>query len=136
MPRVPVAPDLLEARARAAMSREAFAYVAGGAGTERTLAANRDAFARHRLVPRMLHGASEPDTTRTLFGMALPTPLLLAPIGALDLVQTDADLAVGQAAAALGVPYVSRARAATRWRRRRPRWTPCAPRRRAFSSST
>ena len=106
MPRVPVAPDALEARARSTMSPEAFAYVAGGAGTERTMAANRDAFARYRIVPRVLHGASDPDTSLTLFGMSLPTPLMLAPVGALDLVQKDADLAVGQAAAELGVPYV------------------------------
>ncbi len=105
-PRVPVAPDLLEARASAEMSAEAFAYVAGGAGTERTMTANRAAFARHRIVPRVLHGASDPHTAQTLFGMPLPTPLMLAPVGALDLVQKDADLAIGQAAAELGVPYV------------------------------
>ncbi|HET6765693.1 MAG TPA: hypothetical protein VFH27_18565, partial [Longimicrobiaceae bacterium] len=42
-PRVPVNPDALEAAARRAMSAGAFAYIAGGAGMERTMAANRAA---------------------------------------------------------------------------------------------
>src|SRR5262245_50496473 len=57
-PAVPVDPVRLEAKARAAMSRTAFAYVAGGAGQERTMQANRAAFDRWRIVPRRLRDAS------------------------------------------------------------------------------
>jgi len=45
---------MLEERAREAMSPEAFAYVAGGAGAGATIRANRAAFDRSRIVPRML----------------------------------------------------------------------------------
>ena len=45
---------MLEERAREAMSPEAFAYVAGGAGAGATIRANRAAFDRWRIVPRML----------------------------------------------------------------------------------
>ena len=105
-PRVPVDMARLEARARRAMSAEAFAYVAGGAGNEGTMDANRAAFDRWRIVPRMLRDVSARDTTVTLFGRTLPSPLLLAPIGVLEMAHRQADLAVARAAAAEGVPFV------------------------------
>lgn len=105
-PRVPTGPDGLERRARRAMSRRADAYVTGGAGAETTMRANRAAFARREIVPRVLRDVGERDLTVELFGRTLPAPLLLAPIGALDLVRRGADLAVARGAAAAGVPMV------------------------------
>ncbi|MEJ8279376.1 alpha-hydroxy-acid oxidizing protein [Pseudonocardia spirodelae] len=105
-PRVPTGPDELERRARRAMSRRADAYVTGGAGAETTVRANRDAFARREIVPRVLRDVGERDLSVELFGRTLPAPLLLAPIGALDLVRRGADLAVARGAAAAGVPMV------------------------------
>src|SRR5205807_123310 len=55
-PRVPQNAAALERAAERAMSREGFAYVAGGAGLESTMKANREAFERVRIVPRMLRG--------------------------------------------------------------------------------
>ncbi|GAA1089775.1 MULTISPECIES: alpha-hydroxy-acid oxidizing protein [Pseudonocardia] len=105
-PRVPTGPDELERRARRAMSRRADAYVTGGAGAETTMRANRAAFARREIVPRVLRDVGERDLAVELFGRTLPAPLLLAPIGALDLVRRGADLAVARGAAAAGVPMV------------------------------
>ncbi len=105
-PVVPTDARLLEARARAVMSAEAFAYVAGGAGLERTMDANRAAFDRWRIVPRMLRDVSTRDLGVELFGAKLPAPLLLAPIGVLEMAHREADLAVARAAAALGVPMI------------------------------
>lgn len=105
-PRVPTGPDELERRARRAMSRRADAYVTGGAGAETTMRANRAAFARREIVPRVLRDVGERDLTVELFGRTLPAPLLLAPIGALDLVRRGADLAVARGAAAARVPMV------------------------------
>lgn len=105
-PRVPTGPDELERRARRAMSRRADAYVTGGAGAETTMCANRAAFARREIVPRVLRDVGERDLAVELFGRTLPAPLLLAPIGALDLVRRGADLAVARGAAAAGVPMV------------------------------
>ncbi|MEN2981322.1 MAG: alpha-hydroxy-acid oxidizing protein [Thermus sp.] len=59
-PPVPVHPEALAEAARRRMSLEAWAYVAGGAGLERTMAENRQAFDRYRLLPRMLRGAPPP----------------------------------------------------------------------------
>lgn len=105
-PRVPVHPDALAERARKCMRAEAWAYVAGGAGLERTIHHNRRAFDQWRIIPRMLRDVSHRNTTRSLFGRTLPAPLLLAPIGVLELVHPQADLAVARAAARLGLPLI------------------------------
>jgi lactate 2-monooxygenase len=105
-PAVPVSFAELESSARSRMSREAYAYVAGGAGLESTIDANRAAFDRRRIVPRMMRDVSERDLSVELLGRRLPTPFLLAPIGVLELVHREADLAVARAAAGEGVPMV------------------------------
>jgi lactate 2-monooxygenase len=87
-------------------AREAFAYVAGGAGTGATIRANREGFDRWRIVPRMLRDVSGRDTGIELFGRRLPSPFLLSPVGVLEMAHEDADLAVARAAAAEGVPMV------------------------------
>jgi len=105
-PHVPVNISRLEAAAREVMSREGYAYMAGGAGTESTIRANRDAFERWRIVPRMLNDVSVRDTSIELFGQQLPSPFLLAPIGVLEMAHPQADLAVARAAAAESVPMI------------------------------
>jgi lactate 2-monooxygenase len=104
-PEVPVDPAALEAAARKALSAEAFAYIAGGAGAERTVFANRAAFDRWQVWPRPLRDVSERDLSIDLFGRRRPTPLLLAPLGVMEMAHDDADRAVARAAASLGVPY-------------------------------
>jgi lactate 2-monooxygenase len=105
-PAIPLDPERLERAARSDMSPQAYAYVAGGAGAERTIEANRAAFDRWRIVPRVLRDVSDRDLTVELLGRRLPTPFLLAPIGVLELAHRDADLAVAKAAAAEGVPMI------------------------------
>ena len=97
-PEVPTDGAALEAAARRAMSRRGFAYVAGSAGGEATARANRDAFDRWRVVPRMLVDTSERDLGVELFGRRHASPLLVAPIGVLSTAHADADLAVARAA--------------------------------------
>jgi lactate 2-monooxygenase len=105
-PRVSTDLTLLEDRAREAMSPEAFAYVAGGAGTGSTMKANRAAFERHRIVPRMLRDTSVRDTSVELFDRRIPSPFLLAPIGVAEMAHRDADLATARAARSEGIPMV------------------------------
>ena len=105
-PRVPQSAATLEQQAERAMSKEGFAYIAGGAGLETTLKANRAAFERVRIVPRMLRGPATRELGIELFGRTLPAPLLLAPIGVLEMAHRDADVAVARAAAAEGVPMI------------------------------
>jgi lactate 2-monooxygenase len=105
-PRVPQSAAALEQQAERAMSKEGFAYIAGGAGLETTMKANRAAFERVRIVPRMLRGPATRELGVELFGRTLPAPLLLAPIGVLEMAHRDADVAVARAAAAEGVPMI------------------------------
>ncbi len=57
-PEIPTNFNGLEAAAQKKMSPEAWAYTAGSAGLETAAEANRAAFARFPIAPRMLAGAS------------------------------------------------------------------------------
>ena len=67
--------------------------------------ANREAFERRRLRPRMLIGNTERDLSVEVLGTRSPAPFLLAPIGVLSIAHEDGELAVARAAAATGVPF-------------------------------
>ena len=98
--------DALERAAERAMSPQAFAYVAAGAGNETTKRANEESFGRWRIVPRMLRDVSRRDLSTEIFGRRIPAPVLLSPVGVLEMAHRDADAAVARAAAAEGVPMI------------------------------
>ncbi|WP_079131761.1 lactate 2-monooxygenase [Streptomyces nanshensis] len=97
---------LLGASAREHMDPGAFGYLAGAAGSGATHRANREAFERHRLVPRMLRGPSGRDLSTTVLGTRMPAPVLLAPVGVQSIIHPDGELATARAAAATGLPMV------------------------------
>ncbi|MET7637807.1 alpha-hydroxy-acid oxidizing protein [Streptomyces sp. NPDC005438] len=101
---VPVLPSALETAASRTASRDAWEYVHGSAGSESTAEANRAAFDRWQIVPRMLRDVERRDLRTELWGQTLPNPLLIAPVGVLEMVHPEGDLAVARAARALGVP--------------------------------
>ncbi len=105
-PLVPTGPRQLYEAAHAAMSPEAWAYVAGSSGSESTASANREALDRWRILPRVLRNVATRDLSVELFGHRYPSPVIAAPIGALELVHRDADVAVARATADLGIPYI------------------------------
>jgi lactate 2-monooxygenase len=105
-PNLPVAAGELQERAREHLSPEAYGYVAGGAGSERTIAANLRAFERWQIVPRMLRDVSERNLSTSLLDTSMPAPVLLAPIGVQSIVHPHGELAVGRAAAAHGLPTI------------------------------
>ena len=106
---LPMTYSELEARAGAALSPELLSYVAGGAGNEHTQRLNVEAFDRWGLMPRMLRGAAERDLSIELFGISLPSPVMLAPIGVIGLCGQGGhgDLATARAAARTGVPMIA-----------------------------
>jgi lactate 2-monooxygenase len=105
-PRLPLDYATLEEKARGKLSEAAFAYIAGGAGGEDTLRRNSEDFGRWRIVPRMLRDVSACDMSVELFGRRLPAPVLLSPVGVLELAHIEADLAAARAAAELGIPFI------------------------------
>lgn len=109
VPQLPMSFAELEAKAEMALPPSVWSYVAGGAGDERTQRANREAFDRWGLMPRMFVGATERDLSVDVFGLSLPSPLLMAPIGVIGLCAQDGhgDLATARAAARTGVPMIA-----------------------------
>ena len=105
-PAVPTDGARLEAAAEKAMSRRAFAYVAGSAGSEATARANREAFDRWRVVPRVLVDATDRHLSVELLGRRHPTPFLVSPIGVLSMAHPGADTAVARAARTAGTTPV------------------------------
>jgi lactate 2-monooxygenase len=85
----PVAPEDWERRAEEALAPGPFGYIAGGAGSESTIRANREAFERYRLRPRMLGGNVERDLAVEVLGTRSPLPFFLAPVGVLSIAHPD-----------------------------------------------
>jgi lactate 2-monooxygenase len=88
------------------MSARAWAYIDGGAGNEETIGSNRSALSHVHIRPRMMHPNETADFSSTLLGMPLAYPVLLAPIGVLDLICPKADLHVARQCAGTGVPFI------------------------------
>jgi lactate 2-monooxygenase len=96
----------LEDAARERMEPGPYWYVAGGAGSGATMRANREAFDRWRIVPRMLTDATNRDLSTTVLGTSMPAPVLFAPVGVQSIVHPDGELATAAVAAELGLPMV------------------------------
>ena len=105
-PSVPIPVALLEQKAKEVLSAAAYGYVAGGAGGERTMRANLEAFHRWRIVPKVLGDVSSRDLSVKILGTKIPFPVILAPVGVQGIIRPEADLASGRAAASLGLPFV------------------------------
>lgn len=105
-PRVPFQEAQLRIAARDKLSQAAWDYIDGSAGDELTTAANLQAFRAVEIRPSMMHNNESCDFSSTLFGTSLPLPMLLAPIGALDLIHPHADCMVAEACRSTGVPFV------------------------------
>lgn len=103
---VPFHANELREAAKKRLSKQAWAYLAGGAGDELTMAANRDAFSKVAILPHVMRGDASIDFSTQLFGQNLVFPLLLAPIGVLDLVCPEADRVVARACRNVGVPFI------------------------------
>jgi isopentenyl diphosphate isomerase/L-lactate dehydrogenase-like FMN-dependent dehydrogenase len=79
----------------------AYDFIAGGAEDERTLRANREAFDRVFLLPRVMVDVTDIDTSVELFGVRHATPIIIAPTGGKNLVIRDADEIVAAGALAM-----------------------------------
>jgi 4-hydroxymandelate oxidase len=94
--------DDFEKAARERLDPGAYGYYAGGAGDERTLRANVEAYARWELRPRVLVDVSEVSTVATVLGAEVELPVLVAPTAFHRLAHPEGELATARAAAAAG----------------------------------
>ncbi|TDD92605.1 alpha-hydroxy-acid oxidizing protein [Actinomadura rubrisoli] len=105
-PRLSTDLTTLEDAAREVLAPDAYGYAAGNSGTGATGRANREAFDRWRLLPRMLRGTGPRELSVSLLGERLPAPVLLAPVAAQTVVHPEGELAAARGAADAGVPLV------------------------------
>jgi glycolate oxidase len=85
-------------------------YLVGGAESETTMRRNRLGFDRIGFRPRVLVDVSEIDPSTSFLGHRLRIPVLLAPIGSLQVFASEGAVASARAAAAFGtLPVVSSA---------------------------
>jgi len=109
-------PDIaqLERRARALLPREIYDFYAGGSGREETLRANVKAWRRRWLLPHVLRDVSSVDTSLSLWGMALRTPVAVAPVAFQRLAHPEGEVATAAAAAQAGALFVLSTRSSCR----------------------
>ena len=102
----PVAAADWERAAAEKLDAGAFGYIAGGAGAESTIRANREAFERRRIRPQMLTGNVERDLSVEILGTRSPAPFFLAPIGVLSIAHAEGEVAAARAAASMSIPLI------------------------------
>lgn len=102
----PVTLDDYAALAAERLEPQARAYIDGGAGDEHTLRANRAAWARLPLHPRVLRDLSGGHTRVSLLGREWAHPILLAPVAYQRLAHPDGEAATALAAAVQQAGFV------------------------------
>jgi len=94
--------------ARANLDQNAWDYLTGGAESETTMRRNRLGLDSLAFRPRILVDVSSIDTSTTFLGHRLRIPVMLAPIGSLQLLTPEAGVAVAKAAEEFGtINFVS-----------------------------
>ena len=94
--------------ARRNLSQGEWDYLTGGSESETTMRRNRAAYDRIAFRPRILVDVSKLDVSTSFLGQHLRIPVLLAPIGSLQVFTPDAAVASVQAAHEFGVlPVIS-----------------------------
>jgi isopentenyl diphosphate isomerase/L-lactate dehydrogenase-like FMN-dependent dehydrogenase len=84
----------------------AFGYFAGGAGDERTLRANVEAYARWNLRPRVLAGVTEVSAATSVLGTDVSMPVLIAPVAFQRMAHADGEAGMARAARDAGTVMV------------------------------
>ncbi len=103
-PRPPVNLHDWEESARRALGRDAFDYVAGGGGDEVTLRDNRAAFARWKVLPRVLRPGSGASLATEILGRPSALPIMVAPFAYQGILDPAGECATASAAAVAGAP--------------------------------
>lgn len=93
------------ARARRNLTKNTWDYLMGGTETETTLKRNRLALDSLALRPRILRDVAEIDTSTSFLGHRIRLPVMLAPIGSLQLIEAGGAVTAAEVAAAYQTIY-------------------------------
>ena len=80
-------------KARANLNQNAWDYIVGAAETETTMRRNRMALDEIAFRPRVLRNVTKVDGSVEVFGRRLRLPVMLAPVGALEIFDPGAGAA-------------------------------------------
>ena len=101
----PATADDYRELARRRLPRFLFDYLDGGAGDERTLAANVAGWSQRKLRQRVLVDVGAVDAATTLAGQPCRIPVALAPIGLAGMMARRGEAQAARVAEAAGVPF-------------------------------
>ncbi|MBK7231564.1 MAG: alpha-hydroxy-acid oxidizing protein [Saprospiraceae bacterium] len=104
--KIPVDFKSLELQASKILSKNAFGYIATGAGQEEGIFNNQKAFSSWNIIPSIASGIQNLDTKRQILGLDLPWPMMFAPIGVLDLARPKGDLLLAKASVESQIPMI------------------------------
>ncbi|WP_316229470.1 alpha-hydroxy acid oxidase [Bradyrhizobium sp. SZCCHNR1070] len=93
-------------KARAQLNQNAWDYIVGGAETETTLRRNRMALDEIAFRPRVLRDVSRVDAAAEVFGRRLRLPVVLAPVGALEIFDPQGAASVARGAGRFGAAHM------------------------------
>lgn len=98
--------DDFEERAKKVLPKMTYDYYRSGADEERTLRANRKAFRRWEIWPRILVDVSELDLRATVLGCEVAFPILVAPTAYHRLAHPEGEAASARGAADAGTIFI------------------------------
>ena len=106
--RISYSPSIADLRERALrrVPKVAFDYIDGGAGSERGLRDNVEAFSEMTLTPRYFVDVAQRSTEMTLLGRSYAQPVGIAPVGLAGLMWPGVDAMLAKAARERKLPYV------------------------------
>jgi isopentenyl diphosphate isomerase/L-lactate dehydrogenase-like FMN-dependent dehydrogenase len=93
-------------KARSKLNQNAWDYIVGGAETETTLRRNRMALDEIAFRPRVLRNVVKVDPSVDVLGRRLRLPVVLAPVGALEIFDSGSAASVARGAGAFGAAHM------------------------------
>jgi glycolate oxidase len=93
-------------KARASLNQNAWDYIVGAAETETTMRRNRMSLDEIAFRPRVLRDVAAVDGSVDVFGRKLRLPVMLAPVGALEIFDPGAAASVARAAGTFGAAHM------------------------------
>src|ERR1700724_4516573 len=93
-------------KARARLNQNAWDYIVGASETETTMRRNRMALDEIAFRPRVLRNVAQVDASANLFGRKLRLPVMIAPVGALEIFDPDGGASVARGAGSFGAAHM------------------------------
>src|SRR6201999_3760239 len=93
-------------KARGNLNQNAWDYIVGATESETTMRRNRMALDEIAFRPRVLRNVARVDTSTEVFGRKLRLPVMMAPVGALEIFDPGAGAAVARGAGTFGAAHM------------------------------